>query len=401
MGIFTFLKQLFQNNAPQEPVINTKKIKRSQLKEWITEFERNTNLLEEEIKEQLSKKLGELSTQLEQKNQILKTIDISSQKVEEKIKLIVKENLPYYILHVDQLITSIDAILNQRESTNLEDFINSITISFNDFEKRSFKNYQKATILIGKEMGDSKEIITYFVNSFQKKIKEQEALFLKKKNFDQIKKEVQEYQELKKNEQHMKESIIKSSEKEDFLKKEKDEKEQELSSYKKSFPYLNFISSQEEKKKKLQEIDKEISMIKQALNIKFLKKFFHTDKKKARLIQEYEILDTALENDSGLNIVKIAQEALEKGGPQELSLITREKLESIRNQKKTLIIQQDPRIDFYEEAIKKRELEILSVRSELEKETRKLEKIRERQISLINSLKNKLGFFSIILEEET
>ncbi len=399
MGILAFLKKLFQSTSPQEPQAEGVKVKISQLKEWITESNKNNGILEEEIKEQLSIKLNELCTQLEQKNQVLKTIDISSYKVEEKIKLIVKENLPYYAIHLDLLMNNIHEILSKKKSISLEDFINTIALTFNDFEKRSFKNYQKATILIGKEIGDSKEVITFFTSFLQKTVREHEIFFSKKKSLERIKKSLQEYQEVQGNEEYMKESIIKLNAKIDALKKEKEAKEKEASGYQKSIPYLQFLKSQEEIKREIQENEKDLANIKQSLNIKFLLKAFHNDKKKSKLIKSYEDVISALKDDAQLKIIEVINEALSlKNAPKELSIITKERLEKLQDRRNTLMIKEDSRIVSYADAIKRKEEEILSLSKEQEKELVKQEKLTSKLSQSLDNLKQHAIAFNLELQ---
>lgn len=399
MGILALLKQLFQSTSPQEPPAEAVKIKINQLKEWIAESEKKNGALEEGIKKQLSTKLSELRIQLEQKNQALKTIDISSYKVEEKIKVIVRENLPYYTIHLDQLMTYIHEILNQKNSTNLEDFINTITLAFNDFEKKSSKNYQKATILIGREIGDSKEVITIFTNFLHKTVREHEVFFSKKKDLEGIKKSLQEYQEVQGTEEDMKESIIKRNAMLDALKKEKEAKEKELSDYKKSLPYSQFVKLQEETRQKIQENEKDLANIKQSLNIKYLLKEFHNDRKKSKIIRSYEDMVNALKDDSQLRIIEVVNEALLlKNAPIELSQVTRERLEKLRDLRNTLMIKEDSRIVSYTNAIKRKEEEIQSFLKEHEKELVKQEKITSKLSQSLENLKQHAIAFNLELQ---
>ncbi len=248
-------------------------------------------------------------------------------------------------------------------------------------------------------MGDSKEVITFFTNFLHKTIREHEIFFSKKKNLEGIKKSLQKYQEVQGNEQDMNENIIKINAKLDILKKEKEAKEKEASEYQKSIPYLQFLKSQEEIKRKIQENEKDLTNIKQNLKIKFLLKEFHNDKKKSKLIKSYEDVVNALKDDAQLKITGVINEALSlKNAPKELSMVTRERLENFRDLKNTLMIKEDSRIVSYANAIKRKEEEILSFIKEHEKELVKKEKITSKLHQSLDNLKQHTIAFNLELQ---
>lgn len=396
MGILSSIKQLFLPK-PQIQPLKQSTLTIKQLGDWIAESEASNTAIEESIKQQLLDKLNQLLPMLEEKIRSLKTLDISKYKVEDKIKVIVKENLPHYITHLDRLSASLNNI--SKTQANLDNFINAVNISLSDFEKRSFKPYQKATILIGKEIGDTKEAIVNFTNQINKTIKENEKQFSKKKSLEMIKKSFKDYQELESVKQEIANNLNVLNQKIAQIKKEKEEKEQEILSYKTSIPYNNFIKSQEAVKQKLLEISQELASIKKDLNIKFLYNLYHKDKKKTRLIKSYEEISTALDEDPELRIVEIIKDAaLNEGAPPELSSITRERLENIRTLKNTLELKQDSRIIHYEEAIRNKDHEIFGISKEYEKEKERMDKIESKQSIFINELKNQLNTFSLLLQ---
>lgn len=392
MKILSIIRQLFKSPAKEQ---SNEPVTINQLKNWIAESEQSNNLSGDKIKENLLEKLRKLLPLIEEKNQILKKLDISSYKVEDQIKLIVNENLPRYSAQLDHLLLSLRS--TSSDNHDIDTLANAITIALSDFEKRSFKFYQKATILIGKEIGDTKEVITGFAQDLDATLKENAVYFSKKKSLAEIKKVLENHQELEATNQEIARNIERLNERMSYIKKEKEEKEKELIAYKNSIPYKGLLKSREETKQKLGEINKELLDIKQAINIKFLLKLFHHDKKKAKLIKNYEEVATALEADSELKIIEIIKDALNQGAPGELSSITRERLENIRNLKNTLIIKEDTRTAIYEEVIKKKWQEIISVNNENEKEMKRLEKIKEKQASIIKDLKNKLITFKLDL----
>ena len=70
--------------------------------------------------------------------------------------------------------------LNNLEEPKLGKFIEKINKIYFDFNKRSFKNYERATILIGKEMASIKEGVRVFSKSLLKTYEENKDITYEK-----------------------------------------------------------------------------------------------------------------------------------------------------------------------------------------------------------------------------
>ncbi|MBD3253025.1 hypothetical protein GF386_04800, partial [Candidatus Pacearchaeota archaeon] len=156
MGFFSFFKPRKKNIEKTsinnlDEIINKKKDYTKQqelirtIKELVSEFR-------EDIKEKL---------------EILEKIDLTQKKADSRTKFIIKENLTNYMTHLQKLINSLEI-----DASDLTDLIKKINSVFYDFEKKSHPNFQKATFLIGKELGDTKKSIDNFFKNLNKKISE-------------------------------------------------------------------------------------------------------------------------------------------------------------------------------------------------------------------------------------
>jgi len=156
MGIFDFFRKIAKTDNVKEIVIE--KLAFSEIKDWIERKIKENELKEKEILFMIRKKIEDIIKELREKIVILENFDVEARKEKDKIKNIVADNKEKYIESVENLIER----LNKLEEPKLEKFIERIDKIFFDFNKRSFKNYERATILIGKEMASINEILKVF-----------------------------------------------------------------------------------------------------------------------------------------------------------------------------------------------------------------------------------------------
>ena len=133
-------------------------------------------------------RISQLIQELEEKISTLKKINVDKKKIEEKIKIIVRENLDNYIYYLDELIDKLKK-MNEFDKEIVEK-INSI---FSDFEKRSKMSYEKATFLIGKELGDIKESIRAFFKDLENILKDNKDLIDKSKIISSTKTNIEKF----------------------------------------------------------------------------------------------------------------------------------------------------------------------------------------------------------------
>src|SRR3989344_1099920 len=167
MRLFDFLKS---KKTETKPIID---VQLKDLERTIKEKKKELSIKEEEILNQVKNKTKLLIKDLEEKSIKLENIDLNQKKTEERVKLIVKENLFYFLSNLKKLINNI----NNLETNELSKFIEELNKKFFDFEKKSLINYEKATFLIGKELGDVKDSISNFFKNLNGDLNENKELF--------------------------------------------------------------------------------------------------------------------------------------------------------------------------------------------------------------------------------
>jgi hypothetical protein len=341
---------------------------------------------EKEIFILIKNKIPEFLENLNEKLEVLENVDINSKKVENKIKLIVKENLINYLRYVKTFMEKMENL----DEKNFEKFIVNIKQNFLDFDKKSYIGYQKVTFLIGKEIAEVKNSIINFSKyleklfSINKEVMQNSKIIfsieLKLKDLEKVKEIINEIEEKIK----LKDNRIKKFNdlNEKIIKK--------IEEIKKSKDHIENLKKQEKIKFDNKELEKEIYKLKEMINFKNLANIFHVSEKKMNFLKDYK--ENFLENfqkDNGVGILNLINET--KMDKQEIL----NKLENINQKKET--------IKKFKETIKKDEVKELFIEmekiklgvenliNEKNKELKRYEKFKVSKEEIINLVKKEFS----------
>ncbi len=300
MPLFDILKKLFKEDSTK-PVVQTR-IDRQSLNDHLNqelllaEKERaRVNLL-------LVTESKEFIGTLREYRQTLSSIDLSKRKEVEKLKLITLENLRMYLGHVDRLIDGIEKANEQRGPS----YSSEIYTQLMSFENNSKMSFAKATILIGKELEKTRDLITSFLAKYNRFISEHHAVFNRIHLLESLRSAEQESQSLKQAEKEAKEEVADIDRK---LKLADEDHQQSV----KDLELLNKgedLRLAREGKKAWEEqraaLQEEALTLKKKIDFKILLKNFHADKKKHELINAYrDNFLSAIEQDDSLAIASM------------------------------------------------------------------------------------------------
>ncbi len=298
MGIFDFFKK--------KPQANNRTVKISELNSFIDNKKKENQEKNIELSSQIKNSLKDFINQLNEKDNILKKINVNEKKADPRAKFIIRENLAHYIDNLDKLIKQLEDV----NSENFVELIKDLDSLFIDFEQKSKLNFEKATFLIGKELGDVKDSINNFVQNL-KKLLDENKFFLD--SLEVISSLELKLEELKENEilvqgveQKMNENLnIINSIESNIL-----SKELEIEKIKSSDSYVKEISLEADIKIKNEELEKEIYELKNLINFKKLANIFHYDSKKMSTINEYKLNFTnAFLRDKLLSLIPLLNDA--------------------------------------------------------------------------------------------
>ncbi len=299
MGILSIFRK-----KKKQPEIE--KVNLNELKSWL---HTNKESLEEQEQTYIKAILERVSTftnQFKEKIKILSEMDLKDRKAEGKIKLVVKENLANYLHHANRLVDK----LCQMDSKSQKEIIETINSTFLEFEKRSSLNFEKATLLIGKEIGDIKEIVRIFFKDMKIILRENEDFINKLGKISSIESKISDFVEAEKIKAEIEKTTKNYKKCIGGLNNQINRIKSEIEKIKKSEKFL----CEEEKKinivRKKQEQDKKFYELKKAVDFKSLTNCYHSFEKEMNIIKEYkEDFRQAFQKNKCENILKLIDKA--------------------------------------------------------------------------------------------
>ena len=151
MGLFNFFRKIVKKDRAEKTV--KEKISFSGIEDWIEEKRKGNKLKEKEILVIIKETIRKFVREFREKIVILESVDVESKKENDSLKGIVNNSRKDYIKSVENFLEN----LNNLEINEFEEYMKKINKIFLDFNKSSHMNYERTTILIGKEMGNIKK----------------------------------------------------------------------------------------------------------------------------------------------------------------------------------------------------------------------------------------------------
>ncbi len=378
---------LFKRRKKEEKL---EKIKLGDLDRWILnkkeEVENKKNALSNLIKE----KIIQLTQESEKNIETLEKIDFKKMKVEEKAKIMVRENLNYYVKYLNELIINLKNLKEEK----FDDLIEKIDSAFFNFNKKSLMNFQKVTFLIGKELDMVKKSLNYFLKNTNNIIKKNKNLIDLSKTINSVKNNLKETNETQKFEYMIKDDIKELEQKTNDLKNKTEREKKEIDDIKQSKGYLEEKEKEEEFNKRKEELKKRISELRGIIDFKLLANVFHSDKKKMNIIKECKenFMEDFLENfqNKKTKIIDLLKEAKAKNEEKVLNKIKEivEKEQEIN--KNSFKKEKTKEIKNLDLEIKNTESKIEELNHKIIKEKKKYKKIKSEKNKLIILIKNEL-----------
>lgn len=387
MGFFDFLKRKKEKEESE-------KIKPEELESWVKKKKGEIEDKEGAFLKLAKNRVFQLVQELEEETRALETIKIGDKKVEEKAKIIVKENLSNYVVYLKKLTENLKSLDAEKPGKVVE----KINLFFSDFEKKSSLSFQKATYLIGKELEDVKNSISSFFKEFKGILEENKELIEKSKIVNAAKEEADKYSKIGKIKEQVKENIMNIGKSISSLEDEAKILNKDIEKIKRSREYEEEEEKEGGIEKNKAEMKKEIYQLREMINLRLLADRFHSDEKKMQVIRQYkENFSETFEKDNGAEILALLGEA--KINKEEIS----KKIKSIIEKKNEIenipvIIVNKNKIQELEAEKRKMALEIENLNSEKSREEKKIERLEKTRQEIIISVKENLAKMNVELE---
>lgn len=378
MGFWDF----FRKSSKEKEEIENEKIPVRELEPWFLNKKTEVKKQEEIFLELIQERISRLIQEFEEEISALKKIDVDNKKAEEKVKLIVKENLENYINYLEKLTAKLKDI--NREKKDIIEKINSL---FSDFEKRSRMSYEKATFLIGKEMGKVRESIMAFFKNLERFLKENQGLIDKSKIISPVEEKIGKFSEVKKIKSEIEKTINEYNEKIGNLNNSIKIQKEEIKKIEESEKFIKQGKKREELKKKKEELEEEIHRLREMIDFKSLTNFFHSFEKEMSMIKAHkENFKAAFQKTNGGEIISLLQEAKMKD--TEIMKKIEEITEREKEIKNTMISKTG--IEDLEIEIEKIESQLDVINSKKAIERKKYEKQKRNLDEIISLVKEEL-----------
>lgn len=332
-----------------------------------------TKKVQESVRQKISNLISELNDELD----VLQKISLKEKKENDRIKNIVLENLRVYHSYLKKLIENLENLqLN-------EEYLRNISSLLEHFNKKSRQSFEKATILIGKELEKVRNSLRNFTKDFNETLSENKSLFDKEKLLHNLNSTLAEF----KNEKCMISTVVITNLEKDlkdiaYNKKEIEKKIEDLTQ---SMMYKKIIETREQWKQEISILYRENTNLKQDLNLKALAKYFHKDLRKRTLIKSYtDNFTKTLKEDKNLEIMSLLKEAKIKFNEEIIKRLQYKNLRSHEWQE----TEAEKQLNALEEEKKQLLSNIERIEMQIEQEKKKKEKLQKKIEKTIEIIKN-------------
>jgi len=242
--------------------------------------------------EEIKSKVSTFQEEIREKVKNLERVNIEEKKVEERTKIIVKENLGNYVNHVKKLSEEVKNCGEKR----LEEFREIVPEIFSDFNKKTFKSYQKSIFLAGSEVVVVRRCVGDFFSHLDKIFKKYKWENMEVANLVATK--LKNMRKIEEGRKEAEEKIKNLEKKEERLEREELKLDEDVERIKKSKNYLANLKRKEKKMEEEENIHERISELRELIDFKVLGNVFHANEKEMGLIKIYrENFRTAFQED--------------------------------------------------------------------------------------------------------
>lgn len=331
---------------------------------------------EKQVVSRIRSSIGDSKKGGMEKLEILEQVDVDSKNVEQRAKLIVKENLENYVSLYKKLFQDLESI----GTTSLDSFLKEADKALKEFESKSYTNFQKASFLFEKKIKDANSKVVEISNFLKQVSKENSSLIEKSRAFSVVNSKLQEIKDLKKKLEDSKSGIDSIEGKLEQKKEETDKISKDLEKVKVNDAYKRNESREEKASRIKEEINSDLKGLKESIDFKSLGNAFHKDENKIQAVKAHkENFFSRFREDKGDSLEMLL------GSLNRSDLVS--KIESIRNKMKEVHeIEKSFEDSGYESLNSSKDRldsEVESLKAEKSKENKNYERLSEK----INSLK--------------
>jgi len=247
---------------------------------------------------------------------------------------------------------------------------------------QSFKAFEKTTLLIGKEMEDTKRMIREFTNELNGFFERNRKIFEQEDRIKSIESYILILKDIENSESQIDEEIKNFEDEFEQFKEAKLNLETNLESIEKSKEHERDMEKKRKRGEELKEVERQIEITKSQIDIKKLARQFYKNPANNALLKNYSNnFLSGLRGDEELRIIEI----VDSGQNLDVSELRglRERLIELEI---PLITGSDEKIESIEKELKILESKIAVMNSNREIEVKKKERVKERKERLLGEI---------------
>ncbi|MCA9487636.1 MAG: hypothetical protein KC516_01605 [Nanoarchaeota archaeon] len=390
MGIFSF----FKKKEKFEKDDSDRVLKYQEIEDFLEDKEKSLHNEEKIALEEIDTLVDKLLKDLKEGLRILKSVNINSKKSDDKTKAHSIEGVKKYSENIEYLIEKLDSI-KMKSLLETEKEIDEI---FKEFDKLSSTNYERGTLLVGKEMASLKNSIKVFSKNLIKTLnqkKELKELILKIKimfsKIEEINKIDSSIEKLKSKEKGLDKKI-------ESVKKEEKELFEKESVYHKTKEYEEILEAKRNLEFLKKEIVKKMSELKSLIDFKSLSNFFHKYEKEMEILRKYrDDFKKMYEEDMGKKLISLLDES--KLNKDKINSLVKEINKEFESLEKNYNKSKEDKTPSFSENLNKLRNSLEDLETIHSKDIRFNEKVVSSRERLLESLKKGLNNFKAEIEE--
>jgi len=366
MNLLNKIKLIFAGGQEDKDTAVRKIIKLEELPYKLESKINELTTLKKEFKERIFKRIAIFNIELNEIMASLEKIDISHRKEHDRIKFIVKENLDLYISHLKRTIENLKNIENEE----VEEYLSRLFHVLNEFDRISSRPFEKATILIGDELSNTRAIVRLFIQDVNKIVECNNFIFEKDRLCNVLNNLLSESEKLTLLHVDIENKLLGIDKTLENVLEEQNVLKRELLDIRERDDFKRDNQDKVNYRNKLDSLEKEIQFVKSELNLKALLKRFHHDKAIDQLVRNYLTnFRNAIEEDKELRIIEVID------NPYKVI----SKLKEIQDTLFSLHLLSPTKVDkelaFLEDRIKEKEAYRVNLEISIKDEIRKKEKL--------------------------
>jgi hypothetical protein len=380
-----FIKKIFGKVEVTPQIAKEEKVSFEKIDDWLKDKEKDVRNKEEVIYYSIKEKILSFVNDVDKKLPVLEDVNIDSVNSVKRINAIVKAGLNNYVSHIKTLSKN----LKELDDANLDGLIKKIIYLFSDFDKKTYVNYQKASVLVGRELTDLHDSIVNFSNFFTKILDENKELLESSKMIFVIKDKLCQIEKVNENIYELSVRIKSINTKITSIKERTSKMSGYIEEIKKSDSYLENQKKLDALNLEEKEFLDELYKLKQDIDFKVLGNLYHVSEKKMSIVRKYrdDFSDSFLK-DNGLEFTDLLLDA--KLSTDEITSkikVIIDKKNELDQNKSQITPDETKELS---SKIRSQELELTSAIEEKDKEIERRKKLEDNKSEIIDSIKLEL-----------